>query len=255
MPVKFENLVELFERSCREFAGQRAVRDEAGERLDVDHLRRVRRAGERVPRRPREPRRRARRRGRDHRRQPRRVGRRVLRHLRPRRGLRPDVRGAARQGVGVHPGGLRGEGRHRRHRRRRHRRCAACSRSSRRSQHVIGLELPASDDHSYAALLAVGRQRPVPAVFAVVRRRRRPHLHLRHHRQPEGRHPHPRQHHLERERDARRCSRSPADDRSLSFLPWAHSFGQTCELHCLLSMGARWRSATTSRTWSRTWPR
>jgi long-chain acyl-CoA synthetase len=27
------------------------------------------------------------------------------------------------------------------------------------------------------------------------------------------------------------------DDRSLSFLPWAHSFGQTCELHGLLSMG------------------
>ena len=28
------------------------------------------------------------------------------------------------------------------------------------------------------------------------------------------------------------------DDRSLSFLPWAHSFGQTVELHGLLSMGA-----------------
>jgi long-chain acyl-CoA synthetase len=28
------------------------------------------------------------------------------------------------------------------------------------------------------------------------------------------------------------------DDRALSFLPWAHSFGQTCELHCLMSMGA-----------------
>lgn len=27
-------------------------------------------------------------------------------------------------------------------------------------------------------------------------------------------------------------------DRSLSFLPWAHSFGQTVELHCLISMGA-----------------
>ncbi len=26
-------------------------------------------------------------------------------------------------------------------------------------------------------------------------------------------------------------------DRSLSFLPWAHSFGQTCELHALLSIG------------------
>ena len=29
-----------------------------------------------------------------------------------------------------------------------------------------------------------------------------------------------------------------ADDRSLSFLPWAHSFGQVCELHGLFSMGA-----------------
>ncbi len=27
------------------------------------------------------------------------------------------------------------------------------------------------------------------------------------------------------------------DDRSLAFLPWAHSFGQVCELHGLLSMG------------------
>jgi long-chain acyl-CoA synthetase len=27
-------------------------------------------------------------------------------------------------------------------------------------------------------------------------------------------------------------------DRSLSFLPWAHSFGHTCELHCLISRGA-----------------
>jgi long-chain acyl-CoA synthetase len=28
-----------------------------------------------------------------------------------------------------------------------------------------------------------------------------------------------------------------AEDRSLSFLPWAHSFGQTCELHALISKG------------------
>jgi long-chain acyl-CoA synthetase len=28
------------------------------------------------------------------------------------------------------------------------------------------------------------------------------------------------------------------DDRSLSFLPWAHSFGHTCELHCMLSRGS-----------------
>ncbi|NUP05801.1 MAG: long-chain fatty acid--CoA ligase [Polyangiaceae bacterium] len=29
-----------------------------------------------------------------------------------------------------------------------------------------------------------------------------------------------------------------SDDRSLSFLPWAHSFGHTCELHVMLSKGA-----------------
>jgi long-chain acyl-CoA synthetase len=29
-----------------------------------------------------------------------------------------------------------------------------------------------------------------------------------------------------------------ADDCSLSFLPWAHSFGQTCELHCMFANGA-----------------
>ncbi|HET7787430.1 MAG TPA: long-chain fatty acid--CoA ligase [Myxococcales bacterium] len=29
-----------------------------------------------------------------------------------------------------------------------------------------------------------------------------------------------------------------ADDRSLAFLPWAHAFGQTCELHMILSFGA-----------------
>jgi long-chain acyl-CoA synthetase len=34
------------------------------------------------------------------------------------------------------------------------------------------------------------------------------------------------------------CFPFSAMDRSLSFLPWAHSFGQTCELHGLLSMGA-----------------
>ncbi len=34
------------------------------------------------------------------------------------------------------------------------------------------------------------------------------------------------------------CFPLTGDDRSLSFLPWAHSFGHTCELHCLLSRGA-----------------
>ncbi|OQB11141.1 MAG: Long-chain-fatty-acid--CoA ligase FadD15 [Deltaproteobacteria bacterium ADurb.Bin207] len=34
------------------------------------------------------------------------------------------------------------------------------------------------------------------------------------------------------------CFDMIADDRTLSFLPWAHSFGLTCELHCMTSMGA-----------------
>ncbi|MCA9617751.1 MAG: AMP-binding protein, partial [Myxococcales bacterium] len=29
-----------------------------------------------------------------------------------------------------------------------------------------------------------------------------------------------------------------AEDRALSFLPWAHSFGQTCELHAMIALGA-----------------
>ena len=34
------------------------------------------------------------------------------------------------------------------------------------------------------------------------------------------------------------CFPMSEEDTSLSFLPWAHSFGQTVELHCMLSMGA-----------------
>jgi long-chain acyl-CoA synthetase len=103
-------------------------------------------------------------------------------------------------------------------------------------QHVIGLELPASDDHSYAALLASGRQHPVPAVspssdyvagliYTSGTTGMPKGVILSH---------------------GNICSNVNAihqvfefqpDDRSLAFLPWAHSFGQTCELHCLVSMG------------------
>jgi long-chain acyl-CoA synthetase len=103
-------------------------------------------------------------------------------------------------------------------------------------QHVVGLELPASDDHSYAALLEIGRKRPVPAVspspgdvagliYTSGTTGMPKGVILSH---------------------GNICSNVNAihqifefqpDDRSLAFLPWAHSFGQTCELHCLLSMG------------------
>jgi long-chain acyl-CoA synthetase len=103
-------------------------------------------------------------------------------------------------------------------------------------EHVIGLELPASDDHSYAALVEAGRARPVPPaspkgedIAGLIYTSGTTGL-------PKGvilSH-------------GNICSNVNAihqiftfdpDDRSLAFLPWAHSFGQTCELHCLVSMG------------------
>jgi long-chain acyl-CoA synthetase len=103
-------------------------------------------------------------------------------------------------------------------------------------EHVIGLEADEKDDHSYAHLLEVGRKHPTVA------------------QHPEGKETagfiytsgttgSPKGVILSH---SNICSNInaihevfpfAADDRSLSFLPWAHSFGQTCELHALVSMG------------------
>lgn len=104
-------------------------------------------------------------------------------------------------------------------------------------EHVIGLELPESDAHSYAQLLKVGAKKPVKAE----------------HPAPEetagfiytsGTTGNPKGVILSHGNITSNINAvhdifpfSP-DDRSLSFLPWAHSFGQTCELHAMLSMGA-----------------
>jgi long-chain acyl-CoA synthetase len=52
------------------------------------------------------------------------------------------------------------------------------------------------------------RKNPEPVDPARAERHRLPHLHVRHDGQPEGRHPLARQHHLERQRRARTCCRS-----------------------------------------------
>ena len=103
--------------------------------------------------------------------------------------------------------------------------------------HIIGLDLPADDARSYHALLAQGHGAPVaaahPAADALAGliytsgTTGKPKGVLLSH--------------------GNFCSNInalhevftelEADDRSLSFLPWAHSFGQTCELHAMLSMG------------------
>jgi len=102
--------------------------------------------------------------------------------------------------------------------------------------HVVGLELPATDDHSYAALLDVGRQRPVPSVspsgddvagliYTSGTTGMPKGVILTHGNITSN------------VNAIHEVFEFQADDRSLAFLPWAHSFGQTCELHCLLSMG------------------
>ncbi len=104
-------------------------------------------------------------------------------------------------------------------------------------EHVIGLDLPESDEHSYAHLCSVGEKAPAKAT------------------QPgpevtagfiytSGTTGNPKGVVLSHGNITSNINAvhsifpfSP-EDRSLSFLPWAHSFGQTCELHTLLSMGA-----------------
>jgi long-chain acyl-CoA synthetase len=103
-------------------------------------------------------------------------------------------------------------------------------------QHIVGLELPASDDHSYAALLEAGRAHPVAAVspspddvagliYTSGTTGMPKGVILSHGNITSN------------VNAIHQVFEFQPDDRSLAFLPWAHSFGQTCELHCLLSMG------------------
>jgi long-chain acyl-CoA synthetase len=103
-------------------------------------------------------------------------------------------------------------------------------------QHVIGLALPKSDPMSFEALLEAGEKAPAPAI------------------KPDpkdtatliytsGTTGNPKGVILSHGNLASNISAVHESlplagaDRSLSFLPWAHSFGHTCELHALLSLG------------------
>jgi long-chain acyl-CoA synthetase len=104
-------------------------------------------------------------------------------------------------------------------------------------EHVVGLELPESDDDSYAALLRRGEADPVPV--------RVPH-------QDEvagfiytsGTTGKPKGVLLSHHNIASNISAVleifsfEPEDRSLAFLPWAHSYGQIAEVHGMLAMGA-----------------
>ncbi len=104
-------------KELREVRGPRAIRNQEGQHLGVDDLRRVHEARRPVPRRAQEPGRGAGGQGRHHRQQPGRVGRRLLRDLRAQGGVRTHVRGSEDRRVEVHPRRLLRQGRHRCHQR------------------------------------------------------------------------------------------------------------------------------------------
>ena len=104
-------------------------------------------------------------------------------------------------------------------------------------QHFIGFALPKEDPLSYAALLEAGSKKPVPSI----------------HPEPadtscfiytSGTTGNPKGVILSHANIVSNVNAVQSmlpiggEDRSLSFLPWAHSFGHTCELHTLLSRGA-----------------
>jgi len=103
-------------------------------------------------------------------------------------------------------------------------------------QHVVGLHLPESDDNSFAALTAAGAKAPAPL------------------EQPEpdeiagyiytsGTTGKPKGVLLSHKNFCANVNAIEGlfpitpEDRSLAFLPWSHSFGQTAELHSLMSQG------------------
>jgi long-chain acyl-CoA synthetase len=104
-------------------------------------------------------------------------------------------------------------------------------------KHVIGIDLPREDPASFAALLAAGARNPT----AAIRPAQKDTACLIYTSGTTG---NPKGVILSHGNIASNISAvhemmpMGANDRSLSFLPWAHSFGQTCELHALLSLGA-----------------
>jgi long-chain acyl-CoA synthetase len=104
-------------------------------------------------------------------------------------------------------------------------------------QHIIGLALPKSEPLSYEALLEAGTKTPVPSIHPAAKETAcfiytsgttgNPKGVIMSHSNI-----------ISNVNSVQGMLPLGGDDRSLSFLPWAHSFGHTVELHCMLSRGA-----------------
>lgn len=104
-------------------------------------------------------------------------------------------------------------------------------------RHAVGLDAPVSDDHSYTALLGAGQRIEAPPirptgddlmglVYTSGTTGKPKGVKLSH------------SNIVSNVLAIRSLFPFSAQDRSLSFLPWAHSFGQTCDLHGLMAQGA-----------------
>ncbi len=104
-------------------------------------------------------------------------------------------------------------------------------------QHIINLAGPESDPKSYKSLLKIGKEKPVEAlqpkldepmglIYTSGTTGKPKGVKLSHGNILSN------VHMIDELLDIQ------PSDRSLAFLPWAHVFGQTCELHCLMSRGA-----------------
>ncbi len=104
-------------------------------------------------------------------------------------------------------------------------------------KHVIGMELPESDPSSFAALMKVGAEKPhtpldpepkdTACLIYTSGTTGNPKGVILSHGNI-----------ISNVNAVQDMLPIGTDDRSLSFLPWAHSFGHTCELHVMLSRGA-----------------
>lgn len=103
--------------------------------------------------------------------------------------------------------------------------------------HLIGLALPKSDPSSFDALLEAGAKAPVPSIHPGEKETAcliytsgttgNPKGVIMSHGNI-----------ISNVNSVQGMLPLGGDDRSLSFLPWAHSFGHTVELHCMVSRGA-----------------
>lgn len=102
--------------------------------------------------------------------------------------------------------------------------------------HVVGLDRPAGDPSSWLALLEAGARAPTPPVASDPKE-------IADFIYTSGTTGNPKGVLLSHQNIASNVSgvhevfAFEPSDRSLSFLPWAHAYGQTCEVHGLLSMG------------------